>query len=78
MKFNNIAVTILIAIACMTVAVWAKTGQSTLKVQKWGYMIVPTREVYSQIDKLGEDGWELAAIESRNDSVVYVFKRPKH
>jgi hypothetical protein len=78
MRFKNIAITILIAIACMSVAVWAKTGQSSPKAQKWGYMLVPSGEVYKQIDKLGEDGWELTAIEPHGDSALYVFKRPKN
>jgi hypothetical protein len=33
MRFKNIAVTILIAIACLTVDLWAKTGQSTTAQQ---------------------------------------------
>ena len=78
MRIKNIAITILIAVACMTVAVWAKTGQSSSKAQKWSYMLVPSREVYNQIDKLGEEGWELTAIESHNDSALFIFKRPKN
>ena len=79
MRFKNIAITILIAVACMTVAVWARPGQSTPKTQQWEYKMT-SGVSESDLNKLGEQGWELTGIQRNfdNNGATYFFKRPRN
>jgi hypothetical protein len=76
MRFKNIAITIIIAIACMSVAVWAKTP----RVQQWEYTVhsigsIPSEDKRAEfLNNLGNDGWELIGLD---DGRAYL-KRPKN
>jgi hypothetical protein len=49
---------------------------------KWEYRVVPmfhdpTPTEVEQLNRLGEEGWELVALTARNGTTAYaVFKRP--
>ena len=67
MRFKNIAVSILIAISCMSIAVWLKTGQSMPKAQRWeydvryiGHMSEDKRAEF--LNGFGQEGWEFVGV----------------
>jgi hypothetical protein len=79
MRYKHIAVTILIAIACMSVAVWARPGQSTPKVQQWEYKSCFCAPPSESPNDLGALGWELVAVTTNENQLPsYHFKRPKN
>ena len=45
-------------------------------MQKWEYKIV-TRADESEINLLGEQGWELVSVTENLSYFTFVFKRPK-
>lgn len=79
MKYKNIAVMILIAVAFMAVAVWAQTRQSTPRVTQWEYKII-SHSIASPRDELNEEGaqgWELIGVVTHTSETYAYFKRPK-
>ena len=78
MKFKNIAITILIAVACMSGAVWARSSQTAPRTQQWEYLKV-AGNTDTDLNRLGVQGWELASTSTyESGSVVFFFKRPKN
>ena len=78
MRFKNIAVTILIAVAFMSIAVLARSSQLVPRTQQWEYMRV-AGNTDTELNRLGAQGWELASTATyESGSVVFFFKRPKN
>jgi hypothetical protein len=48
-----------------------------MNMQKWEYKLVATQLSEQEINKLGEEGWELIQVTHEGFSRAMYFKRPK-
>jgi ABC-type oligopeptide transport system substrate-binding subunit len=55
------------------------TMHSKTKQMEYKVVFTDFRDAENQLNKLGNDGWKLFnTIPGSNDSVTYIFERPKH
>jgi hypothetical protein len=80
-RFHHIA--ILVLIAALLVTGWTALAQkqennTRTSAPVWEYKVTPTYLTPEQINKLGAEGWELAAVYDPNiDNAALYFKRLK-
>jgi hypothetical protein len=59
----------------------AQSAAGNRPQRQWSYKVLEPTEILVNLEtslrEAGNDGWELTAVDRRNDSVRYFFKKPK-
>ena len=87
MKWKTLAFVLALVVSSIWVIGWTAHSQETAPKRTWEYKVVYStapehRNDPNNFDKLGEQGWELVAVDQNlqngtSYSSIYYFKRPK-